>query len=477
VAADFGTVLDECLVRLEAGVELDACLAEHPEYAADLSALLSVAASLQSLARPEPRPEAVSAGRAQMLSAARARKQAQAVPAQPVPRYSRWLDAVFGKPAGARPTLRFALGLLLMLVLGANLVWVASAAATLPGDGLYPIKRALENTRLALTPGEQAREQFEEQMAARRQHEVQQMFELDRQGQIEILGTLQPEGNDRWVIGGLSVDIDQATAIDGKLSAGVLADAQVAIMRGRRILALTVHVLPAPVVPFTDPTPAASRRPSPLHTAGLRGVEPIAEEPTTWSPTLAPAAIEPTVAPPTTAALATAAPVSQRSDPAEPSEMPGQADGAKPSEAPPQKFEPAASEEVQAAPSSDRQPESTPAPVNDSHAQGTEAIDKIHAPDRRPDNLPAPKEQAKATPGNSVDHTSPQPAQSDQVQPAPVEAGHDSEPTHLRPVMPGTVAGTVERENSAKPAVKPLADGGRRDTWPQKAERPKASHD
>src|SRR5450756_215383 len=103
-----------------------------------------------------------------------ARKQAQALFAQRVPAHGRWSGALFGKPpAATRPVLRFALGLLLMLVVGANLVWVASAAATLPGDSLYPVKRALENTRLALTPGEQAREQFEEQLAARRRNEVQ----------------------------------------------------------------------------------------------------------------------------------------------------------------------------------------------------------------------------------------------------------------------------------------------------------------
>ena len=69
MSADFETTLDECLVRLDRGENLDACLAAFPGLAADLRPLLEMASGLRAAAPPRAGVEAVAAGKQRVMAA------------------------------------------------------------------------------------------------------------------------------------------------------------------------------------------------------------------------------------------------------------------------------------------------------------------------------------------------------------------------------------------------------------------------
>src|SRR5205823_5023257 len=70
-------ILDMCLVRLEAGASVDACLSEHPQQRAELEAPLLIAATLTKLPRPAMPAATRAALESQMLARAAARRAAQ----------------------------------------------------------------------------------------------------------------------------------------------------------------------------------------------------------------------------------------------------------------------------------------------------------------------------------------------------------------------------------------------------------------
>ena len=73
----FDKILDDCLERLRAGESVAACLHRYADYADALRPLLLVAESLQKVPTPQPRPEAVRAGKLAMQNALARKQQAQ----------------------------------------------------------------------------------------------------------------------------------------------------------------------------------------------------------------------------------------------------------------------------------------------------------------------------------------------------------------------------------------------------------------
>lgn len=71
-----------CVTKLKSGTPLDACLANHPAEAAELSPLLAIVAALQSLAAPAPAMQPHTAQRARARFLARAKALSQQAPVQ-----------------------------------------------------------------------------------------------------------------------------------------------------------------------------------------------------------------------------------------------------------------------------------------------------------------------------------------------------------------------------------------------------------
>ncbi len=140
---DFAEILDQCVADIQQGrATLASCQVQHPQYAAQLATLLSIAVRLPALpatALPADRREAI---QARLLKRA-AEQQSERLPrreSQPARlAWRRLLPAVFA----------------VMAILSLAGWGVTSAsAASLPGELLYPIKRLSEQVAITLAPVE-----------------------------------------------------------------------------------------------------------------------------------------------------------------------------------------------------------------------------------------------------------------------------------------------------------------------------------
>jgi hypothetical protein len=141
-----------------------------------LRPLLLMAGRLRNELRPpEPDPAFVRNSEIRVMNQIKARSEQTSVSAPgPGSRYShrRWL----GASALA--------GVVLIAMLFTSFGLIPASASALPGDALYPVKRGLESTRLALTFGEQAKEALLIEYSAERLKEI---VALSDSGRTEYL--------------------------------------------------------------------------------------------------------------------------------------------------------------------------------------------------------------------------------------------------------------------------------------------------
>ncbi|RMF28163.1 MAG: hypothetical protein D6759_16395, partial [Chloroflexi bacterium] len=145
MSRDIETLLEECLLQLRAGASVEECLARYPEQAEALRPYLTLMAEIRALPRPQARPEAVRAGRERMLAALAAKKQAA-----PPPTLLERIGQFLGGLRPMAPAWRAAVAMLLVVVVIGGSLSVVLASESLPGDPLYPVKRASEEVQLFL---------------------------------------------------------------------------------------------------------------------------------------------------------------------------------------------------------------------------------------------------------------------------------------------------------------------------------------
>jgi hypothetical protein len=137
---DFETILDRCLADITAGRDtIDSCLRRYPAQAVRLAVLLKAAERARAVPPSPPLP----ADRRRALES-RLLKQAGQMRSRPAPR-----PTTLRLPMWRRSVALVMASLVaVILVLGST---VSASAASVPGDVLYPVKRAMEQVRLALT--------------------------------------------------------------------------------------------------------------------------------------------------------------------------------------------------------------------------------------------------------------------------------------------------------------------------------------
>ena len=161
--------LDVALERLRSGELLATILADFPAEAEVLSPLLEAATSLEAVRQVEmPAPEAWQADRADFLTEVTKLQQQAVSPGlfvrlqEQVVHVLPW--SIFNQPYSGRrqrrmSTLLIKAMLVVGLLFGSAGTTATMASNSLPDSPLYPVKLALEDTRLALTndPAEQAK--------------------------------------------------------------------------------------------------------------------------------------------------------------------------------------------------------------------------------------------------------------------------------------------------------------------------------
>lgn len=167
--------LANCLEKIEQGkATIEESLREYPELRVELEPLLGLAQDLRSLPKVRA-PESL-----------RTSKRPVFTPWYPEP-----IDLQAQRRSGPTsrlvalwgvPLARLAAGIaLVFLLLGGAAV---ASAGSLPEEPLYPLKLAMEELRLAITPNPEARAELEMRFAERRLEEVESAA---RQGRVEAL--------------------------------------------------------------------------------------------------------------------------------------------------------------------------------------------------------------------------------------------------------------------------------------------------
>ncbi|MEW6567364.1 MAG: DUF5666 domain-containing protein [Chloroflexota bacterium] len=219
--------LQASLTALESGAEVEACLAKYPDLAPQLRPLLEAALEARHLGSAAVPAEAVLRTQQAILAHGRMLRQCR----PPV------------RKAGLQPRLAYAL-----LALAASLIlsggWLASAsAAALPGDWLYPVKRAAEDLRIRLAVSVEARQRLEADYSERRASEVLTLLQLGRTANVSFEGVLTEQVSDLWTVAGTLVRIDSATRLAGEMLPGMTVEVHGQTQPQRFVLANEVLLL------------------------------------------------------------------------------------------------------------------------------------------------------------------------------------------------------------------------------------------
>jgi len=179
--------LEDCLERLQAGASLEQVLALYPQWAKEMRPLLESALLAWSLRVTAPVPEA-------SMARSRALFIEKAV-AQPQHR------GLFDLKLCFKYSLFAALCAVVILTIGTSFV----SAQSLPGDILYPVKLAGEQTRLLFTTNTDQRLILQERYDQTRADEVANVLQDHRQVEVTFVGLLTRTIDDHWQVAGVNV--------------------------------------------------------------------------------------------------------------------------------------------------------------------------------------------------------------------------------------------------------------------------------
>lgn len=167
---DFNQILDSCLDQIFGhGDSIEQCLERHPDYASELYPLLQTAMETrEALAYiPSPNAKAIAWARLQ-----------QAITSHQAPNPWRHMVGILQsfstRLSGPYRWAATATAALLIVVIGGTGV-VTASAGSLPDQPLYPVKRVVERTQMALTFNDQSKARFHATLAERRMMELAAM--------------------------------------------------------------------------------------------------------------------------------------------------------------------------------------------------------------------------------------------------------------------------------------------------------------
>jgi hypothetical protein len=230
---DFDAILDRCLADITAGREtVESCLQNYPTHAERLVALLKTAQQ----ARVAPRPTPLPTDKRRALESRLLRRASQ-FGSKPAP----WPAAPRTQHAPVwrrRVVLAVASFMVVFLLFGST---VSASAASVPGDILYPVKRAAEQARLALTPAQQradlhlefARQRLREMQVLTDRGEVSEdlLAEISNETTVvlEQAAALPHEGQ-RTVLESLTDFQDQHLQVLNRMASSAHGEAQAKVM-------------------------------------------------------------------------------------------------------------------------------------------------------------------------------------------------------------------------------------------------------
>jgi len=264
---EFDSALDNCLNLLREGASVEDCLARYPDHADDLRPLISLASAVRGVPVPRPDANTIEAHRRQMLDAV---KNSADLNNRRIPAALGWLWRPGGNSVpGSRIRTALTLAVVLLLVgLAAGALFI-STANCLPGQALYPLKRFGENIRYSLTTDPAARQHLRTDYRLERQREVRQVLDGGQRAVLEFRGELQEIGDGFWVVGGLTVTLEDNTVVEGQSVIGAMVIVRASAPGDGTLQAAKLRALADPMLLTPVATVMPTLTPSPTPTATL----------------------------------------------------------------------------------------------------------------------------------------------------------------------------------------------------------------
>ena len=218
--------LEVCLRLMDEGTSLEECLARYPMLSEELRPTLEAAYAAQCLTETVVPLEAMNRSRTRLLGkAAQLRKEK-------APRRV-WLGL---------PRLAFSLIILVMLLVTTSGGLFVASAKSLPGDTLYPVKRAVESLRVNLAPGEEQKNDVESEFRLQRIDEVRQLFEMKLRRNISFEGVVEQITAERWLVSGIAVRVSSDTQMIGEITPGMLVEVEGSTEVEGYVTAIEIHL-------------------------------------------------------------------------------------------------------------------------------------------------------------------------------------------------------------------------------------------
>ena len=143
---------------------------------------------------------------------------------------------------------------------------IGAAAQALPGDLLYPVKRAAEKVRLTMTLSQAARQRYLEQLAEERLAEVLQVQAEGRSVEVDFIGRLEAVIDGTWIVEGIEIrnatdalgttppPIGSIVAFEAKVEQGQVKASR-AVVKEPPAMPRTATATPTATPPMSQPSP------------------------------------------------------------------------------------------------------------------------------------------------------------------------------------------------------------------------------
>jgi hypothetical protein len=242
---EFENILNDCLDRLMRGEDIESCLAQYPEYAAQLEPLLKTALETRTIAEIKPSPEF------RQRAGVEFQKAIAEMPSKAPCRSFKW-------------QLRWVIPVAVFLVIfsgGAGTVIAATNA--LPGSPLYPIKMAVESVQLAFTFSDEGKAELYTIFV---DYRVEEIIKMAEEGKIEYVEQATERMNSQLLamadlnIGGVILAEEKAMLAMGSADNALQAPATTTPATTTTTPATTT--VPAITAPTAQPPPVVIAAPS-----------------------------------------------------------------------------------------------------------------------------------------------------------------------------------------------------------------------
>lgn len=228
---EFENILNDCLDRLMKGEAIESCLAQYPEYAAELEPLLKTALETMTVVDIKPSPEF------RQRAGVEFQKAIAEMPSKAPRRPFKW-------------QLRWVIPVAVFLVLfSSGAGTVIAATNSLPGSPLYPIKMAVESVQLAFTFSDEGKAELYTSFVDYRVEEIVKMAE---EGKVELVEQATERMNSQ-LLAMADLNLIEEVAVKGDGMAALQAPENQTAFSG--VVTPTATTVPAPTTTPSQQAP------------------------------------------------------------------------------------------------------------------------------------------------------------------------------------------------------------------------------